>query len=201
MTIEIQVEVTGPRETTRVATTARIAERREALAAERVTVPAVSPDRLIAPGKGIGPFTLDLPVAELTSRLGAPRSRDPDVGFRAPSLGWPNGLAGFVDPADQTKLVGLEIADRSYRTDKGIGFGSSQGAVLLAYGMPPARVEMTIPNLGGARLLIYNEQGVAFAITSDESHAERGPEHAPIGAVDWITVFPPGGAARIFPLP
>ncbi len=60
---------------------------------------------------------------------------------------------------------------------------------------------MTIPNLGGVRFLIYDDQGIAFAITSDAEHARRGPAHAPIGAVDWITVFRPGGAGKIYPLP
>ncbi len=57
------------------------------------------------------------------------------------------------------------------------------------------------PAIGGVRVLIYNEQGIAFAITSDQAHADRGPNHAPIGAVDWTTVFPPGGAGKIYPLP
>jgi len=48
---------------------------------------------------------------------------------------------------------------------------------------------------------LQRPRGIAFAITSDKEHASRGPSHAPIGAVDWITVFPPGGASKIFPMP
>src|SRR3972149_2057541 len=169
--------------------------------AARVTVPAVAAEFLIAPGRGIGPFALDQSVADLTGRLGNATNRDPTPGLRAPVVFWTSGLGALVDPADGNRLVGLEIADRRYRTDKGIAFGFSQGAVLMAYGMSPARQEITMPNLGGARIMIYNDLGIAFAITSDKQHAEAGPGHAPVGAVDWITIFPPGQASRIYALP
>ncbi|HXF82284.1 MAG TPA: hypothetical protein VNN19_05985 [bacterium] len=112
----------------------------------------VAAELLIAPGRGIGALSLDLSVAELTSRIG-------------------------------------------------IRFGSSQGAVLLAYGKPPASVDVAIPDLGGMRYLIYDDLGIAFGITTDEAHARRGPTHAPVGAVDVITVFIPGQRAKIFPAP
>ncbi len=200
-TFETQVEVSAQEQTIRVALTLQSKAQRVPPPAERVTVPAVSAEFLIAPGKGIGPFALDQSVVDLTGRLGHPTSQDPTPGRRAPVVFWTNGLAGLVDTADGNRLVGLEIADRRYRTDKGIAFGSSQGAVLMAYGMSPARQEITMPNLGGARILIYNDPGIAFAITSDKQHAQAGPAHAPVGAVDWITVFPPGQAGRIYTLP
>ncbi len=201
LTIDVQADVTAQGQTGRVRLTLRGTSRHEPLASEDVTVPPISADRLIAPGKGIGPFTFDLPASEFTNRLGEPEPRPGDLGFGAPSVRWPNGLAGFIDPDDQTKIIGLNISERSYRTAKGLKFGSPEGAVLLAYGMTPVKVTMTIPNLGGVRVLIYNEQGIALAITSDAEHARRGPAHAPIGAVDWITVFPPGTAGKIYPMP
>ena len=200
-TFEAQVEVSAQGQTIRVALALQSKAQRVPLAAERVTVPAVAAEFLIAPGKGIGPFALDQSVADLTGRLGNPSNQAPTPGLRAPVVFWTNGLGGLVDPADGNRLVGLEIADRRYRTDKGIAFGFSQGAVLMAYGMSPARQEITMPNLGGARILIYNDLGIAFAITSDKQHAEAGPGHAPVGAVDWITIFPPGQASRIYALP
>ena len=200
-TFEAQVEVSAQGQTIRVALALQSKAQRVPLAAERVTVPAVAAEFLIAPGKGIGPFALDQSVADLTGRLGNPSNQAPTPGLRAPVVFWTNGLGGLVDPADGNRLVGLEIADRRYRTDKGIAFGFSQGAVLMAYGMSPARQEITMPNLGGARILIYNDLGIAFAITSDKQHAEAGPGHAPVGAVDWITIFPPGQASRIYTLP
>src|SRR3970282_2739984 len=108
-------------------------------AAERVTVPAVAAEFLIAPGKGIGPFALDQSVADLTGRLGNPSNQAPTPGLRAPVVFWTNGLGGLVDPADGNRLVGLEIADRRYRTDNGMPFGFSQGAALTADGVSPAR--------------------------------------------------------------
>jgi len=200
-TFEAQVEVSAQGQTIRVALALQSKAQRVPLAAERVTVPAVAAEFLIAPGKGIGPFALDQSVADLTGRLGNPSNQAPTPGLRAPVVFWTNGLGGLVDPADGNRLVGLEIADRRYRTDKGIAFGFSQGAVLMAYGMSPARQEITMPNLGGARIMIYNDLGIAFAITSDKQHAEAGPGHAPVGAVDWITIFPPGQASRIYALP
>ena len=198
---EAQVEVSAQGQTIRVALALQSKAQRVPLAAERVTVPAVAAEFLIAPGKGIGPFALDQSVADLTGRLGNPNNQAPTPGLRAPVVFWTNGLGGLVDPADGNRLVGLESADRRYRTDKGIAFGFSQGAVLMAYGMSPARQEITMPNLGGARILIYNDLGIAFAITSDKPHAQAGPGHAPVGAVDWITIFPPGQAGRIYALP
>jgi len=200
-TFEAQVEVSAQGQTIRVALALQSKAQRVPLAAERVTVPAVAAEFLIAPGRGIGPFALDQSVADLTGRLGNPTNRDPTPGLRAPVVFWTSGLGALVDPADGNRLVGLEIADRRYRTDKGIAFGFSQGAVLMAYGMSPARQEITMPNLGGARIMIYNDLGIAFAITSDKQHAEAGPGHAPVGAVDWITIFPPGQASRIYALP
>jgi len=200
-TFEAQVEVSAQGQTIRVALALQSKAQRVPLAAERVTVPAVAAEFLIAPGRGIGPFALDQSVADLTGRLGNPTNRDPTPGLRAPVVFWTSGLGALVDPADGNRLVGLEIADRRYRTDKGIAFGFSQGAVLMAYGMSPARQEITMPNLGGARIMIYNDLGIAFAITSDKQHAEAGPGHAPVGAVDWITIFPPGQASRIYTLP
>ncbi len=201
LVIETRVELSGQGQTVTVMLTFRSATRREPLAPERVSAAPVSAEFLIAPGKAVGTVGLDLPASELTTRLGPPQARGVDVGLRAPALTWPNGLVGYVDSADQTKLVGLEIADRRFRTDKGITFGSSEGAVLLTYGSSPARVNLTIPNLGGARVLVYNDLGIAFAITADKQHADAGPEHAPLGAVDWITIFSPGQAGRIYALP
>ncbi len=198
---EAQIEVTTQGQTLRLTLNLQITERREALPAERVSPPTVAPEFLIVPGKAIGPVTLDQAAADVSGRLGTPSSRGPTEYRRTRLLNWPGGLTGHVEEADQSKLVGLEVSDRRYRTEKGISFGSSQGAVLLAYGMSPARLDITIPNLGGARLLIYNELGIAFAMTSDKQHAESGPGRAPVGAVDWIVIFPPGEAARIYPLP
>lgn len=201
VTIDVQAEVTGEGQTAQVRIVVRIRTTHSPLPASSVSAPTVPAELLISPGRGIGDITFELALAEVNARLGASTARDTGDLYSASSVRWPNRRAGFVDPSDPNKLIGLETADRRHRTERGLGFGSSEGAVLLAHGMSPARVEMMIPNLGGAKLLIYDDQGIAYAITSDESHARAGPEHAPVGAVDWVIVFPPGNAARIFRMP
>jgi hypothetical protein len=47
---------------------------------------------------------------------------------------------------------------------------------------------------------VYNNQGIAFAITS-EIQERQTFTRIPIGLVNWLTVFPPGEGAKIFPLP
>ncbi|MGQ0550007.1 MAG: hypothetical protein ACT4PY_10125 [Armatimonadota bacterium] len=163
--------------------------------------PQVPADQLIVPGRAIGAISLDMPVSEINTRLGNPEALPEGLGFRARGLAWRNTMVGFVDPTNPGRLIGLDVSLRRHRTSRGIGFGSSEGAVLFAYGPSPIRLDMTIPQTGGVRVLIYNDLGIAFALTSDRAHAELGPEHAPIGAVDWITIFPPGGAGRIYPIP
>lgn len=201
MTIDVQADATAQGQSVRLRMTMRASNRLDLLAAESVIPPLVSPGLLIAPGKAIGAFTLEMSTADFASALSAPEELPPGSGSGTPRLRWRNGLIGHLDPADRTKVAALEVSARAYQTEKGIRFGSSEGAVLLAYGMSPVKVNVTIPNIGGARLLIYNDQGIAFAMTSDAEHAGRGPSHAPIGAVDWITIFAPGSAGKLYSMP
>jgi hypothetical protein len=180
--------------------TLRSTERREPFVG---TVPATeTPDRLISPGKGIGDMALTMTVEELAARYGG-AERAQREGFRAAGVTWldPRAPRGYVDESDPPKLLGLETADESYQTEKGMRYGSSEGAVLFAYGREPVRVEMSVSGHGGVRMLIYDDQGIAFAITSDKGHADHTGRHAPVGAVDWIIVFAPGDAGKIFQLP
>jgi hypothetical protein len=197
-TLETQGVITIAGNAVRVATVIRSTERREPLSG--VTPVSTDADLLIVPGKSIGASTLGMTVADLTARYGEP-SKSQTEGIRAAKLNWRSLPSAYVDASDNGKLLGLTISDPRFRTDRGIGFGSSEGAVLFAYGMSPSRVEFSIPGVGGVRLLIYNDLGIAFAITADQQHAQRGDSHAPVGAVDWITVFPPGTAANIYTLP
>jgi hypothetical protein len=201
MTVDVQADTTVQGQSARVRLTLRVGTRHEPIAAESVTAPQVSPDLVIMAGRGIGAFTLALSAAEFTNLLSEPEELPPGAGSSTPRVRWRNGLIGHLDPADRTKVTGLQVTERGYQTEKGLKFGSSEGAVLTAYGFTPVKVNVTLPNIGGVRLLIYNDQGIAFAITSDAEHAGRGPSHAPIGAVDWITVFPVGGAGKIYALP
>ena len=97
----------------------------------------------------------------------------------------------------------LGVADRRFRTDKGLGFGSSLGAVLFAHGTSPTRLNMKFGSGSSdtVLVLIYNAEGIAYAITAEGQPSRAARSRAPLGAVRWILVFPPGGAEKIFPLP
>ncbi|MGH2372363.1 MAG: hypothetical protein ACRDIC_02640 [bacterium] len=159
------------------------------------------PDLIVTPGQGVGPYGLTMTVEDLNRHAGASEFREFDLGFLSHSLRWRNGLVAYVAQDDNNKVVGLEISDRSYRSSKGVGVTMSQGAVMLAHGLTPVRVEMSIPGRGHYRLLVYNDQGIAFSIVSEENIRTRTITSIPVGLVAWVTVFPPGGGGRIFPLP
>ncbi len=197
--VDVQAEAPAQGQPARTRVTARSTVQQDLIAAP--AAPLVPAELLIVPGRAAGGISLDMPISEVNNRLGNPEPLPDGLGFRARGLAWRNGMIGFVDPANPGRLVGLDVSLRRHRTDRGIGFGSSEGAVLFAYGSSPTRLDMMLPRTGGVRVLIYNDLGIAFAITSDAAHADLGPEHAPIGAVDWITVFPPGSAGRIYPIP
>jgi hypothetical protein len=181
--------------------TSRAATRGEPLPADRVPTAPATPDYAIAPGRGIGPFALPTTVPDLNQRLGNSDFRELDLGFRAWSRRWSNGLVAYLDPDDNDQVAALEIADRRYRTEQGIGAGSSQGAVVLAYGPAAARVEMTIPGLGTMRILVYNDRGIAFGVASEVGVGGRDAPKSPVGIVAWVTVFAPGSAGKVFAMP
>ena len=172
----------------------------QAIAPESVTVPAVPPDRLVTAGKGIGAYTIGQPIAELESDLGAP-TVTPGAGKRPTTLVWVTGLEGYVDTIDPDHVLSLQIGDdMRFRTDKGIGCGSSRGAVLIAFGLSPA--EVRLPDSGDTHryALIYNDQGIAFTIATSGPLFVFGGGRLPANTVVSVTVFPPGGAAEFFPL-
>lgn len=181
--------------------TGKVSVRGDPLLSASVSPPLPAPDLIVTPGQGVGPFGLTMTVEELNRRVGASEFREFDLGFLSHSLRWRNGLVAYVAQDDNNKVVGLEISDRQYRSSKGVGVTMSQGAVMLAHGLTPVRVEMSIPGRGHYRLLVYNDQGIAFSIVSEENIRTRTSTSIPVGLVAWVTVFPPGGGGRIFPLP
>jgi len=195
---DIAIFITAPSGTASGSWTIRTAERTTPMAASAVPARSVDAAKLIVPGKTIGPYTMDMTIPQLTAQLGPGASTLDNAGLRVLAVRWPPGLVGFYERENQDKLVGLHIGDSTYRTEKGIGFGSTQGEVVLAYGKPSAELVLAIPRTG-VRMLIYDEMGIAFAIVSDKEHVGSG--HAPLGAVDWTDIFPPGTAAKIYPLP
>ena len=160
----------------------------------------VAPDVLIAPGKGFGTTLLEQPLDAIRAQLGTP---DPEEhpALRAKAVRWwVNDLVAFIDPADDTKLVGLMMTDRRCRTEKGIGVGSTEGAVLFAYGLDPAKVTLTVPKVGDVKVLAYDDQGIAFLIVTRRVEGATW-KIPPVGTVYASVVFPEKGAAKIFTLP
>ena len=211
-TADFHLETTAGGRTVRSSDTTRVSARLEALPPEKVAVAAVGADALIVPGTGIGQFVLDQGMSSLVDKFGSPGSGvsapdetmwGVDRGFRSAEESWRNGLVAYVDWDNRSSLFGLGVADGRFRTDKGLGFGSSEGAVLFAHGMSPARVDMKSGQgfPGVVQVLIYDEQGIAYGIAVEDKHSTVKGPRAPVGAVAWIVVFPPGSAGDIFPIP
>lgn len=170
------------------------------LGPEQIADPPVPPEHAVIPGQSIGPATLTATVEELTTRFGPSDYREAGLGYLVWSREWRTGLIAYVAD-DNTTVVGLETHDGRNRTDRGIEVGSSQGAVLLAYGMRPRRLEMTIPGHGPMRILVYDELGIAFGVVSEAALAQRVTSRIPVGLVKWMTAFSPRAGGRIYPLP
>lgn len=209
--VDLHLTIVARGQTVRVHHTAHSTGRLDALPRDQVVVTAVGPDALIAPGKAVGAVALDQRIDDLTTRLGSPLSGGyapdgtmwgADRGFRATAVGWPNGLVAYVDPQDQSALLGLGVAGRRFRTDQGLGVGSSRGAVLFAHAKPPTRVNMRFGSRSAdaVLVLIYNDEGIAYAIAAEGQPSRAAPSRAPLGTVRWVVVFPPGSAGKIFPL-
>lgn len=199
--VEVEYSITTQDRTAQMRLVSRITTQEQLLPNGSVSMPATAPEFLITGGKSIGPVALDLTAADVTAKLGQPaRTLSPERTIPGRLIWDTPPLVLYVDPSDTNKIIGVAIGDRKYRTDKGIGFGSSMGALLLAYGPAPATAQVNIPNLGGMRYLTYNDLGISFGITSDVDHARAGPGHAPVGVVDVVIIFPPGQGARVVPL-
>lgn len=165
------------------------------------TLAAPDPNLTVLPGQGIGPLTLSMTMEELNSRNGASELREFDLGYLSHSFRWHTGLVAYVSVEANNKIVGLETNDRRYRSAKGAGVAMSEGAVRLAHGLAPVRLEMSLPGLGHYRVLVYDSEGVAFAVVSEENLRARHPlTRMPVGLVAWLTVFPPGEGGKIYPL-
>ena len=116
-------------------------------------------------------------------------------------VAWRNNVVGYVD--DRSAILGLGTAEQRFRTDKGLGPGSTEGAVLSAHGMSPTRLKMasTFDFHDPVEVLIYNDQGIAYAITVEDKQSSTARPRPPLGIVRWIIIFPPGSAGKILPLP
>ncbi len=157
--------------------------------------PAISQvldDKLIVPGQRIGRWTLDMKIDDLLRVNGARNAfggipplsqlQSPDA---PPDLWvhrWLNvRFAALTIGRDSGEVVALVISSEGYKTDKGLGPGTSREAIESAYGAPTA-VTRPQPEWWTG---IYDGLGVAFVVG-------RG------NLTENVTVFRSGSARWIF---
>jgi hypothetical protein len=156
----------------------------------------IAPEKLIVPGKGIGPYSLDMTVDDLVKATGGMQAVGPPDGqttFFAPSsLNLRDGQdlwahrfdhKGFrvtTKQKDDQRIVVMNAPQSSvgYTTKEGITLGSTRDAVEAAFGKPD---HVTLPNESHAHL-IYDKLGIGVRVRNTT------------GQVDNIIVFRPGEA-------
>ncbi len=139
-------------------------------------------DKRIVPGQRIGPWTLEMTVADL-NRINGPKQA---IGIRPGELEFLPAQQDLVKPLwihrwDHVRLrvltvergdqniVGLTIFSDAYKTVEGIGIGSTREQVIAAYGQPSA---MTAPNAEQDHL-IYDRLGITFRVLRNRPPADQ----------------------------
>ncbi len=153
----------------------------------------VRDDRLIVPGVRVGKWTLSMTIDDLL-RMNGPATRmlftagnaqATDAVFDYTVLGWWDRLPLGAATYDQKTVAFLTLwvyspGSFSYKTDRGVGFGTTRSQVLKTYGGPTAETS-PLQRLGQTRL-IYDRMGIAFLCDGEN--------------VWTIDVFRPGTASR-----
>ncbi len=125
----------------------------------------VPDDTLIVPGLRIGRWTLEMTVDDLLRVNGQGGSAAPSSPAYVGGLtviAWPtNPLAVFT--RDRRRVEALSIEAGAFRTDKGIGIGSSRANVIAAYGNSMATVAIS----STTGILVYDEIGASFSVEND----------------------------------
>ena len=158
----------------------------------------VPDDKLIAPGIGIGPWTLQMTLAELATMNGVPGSsgRDGSLDTNRPESSWVrwhdvHALVARVRPDAQVDV--LEIRSEDYKTAKGIGAGVPRDVVELVYGKPTAVTLLSIPptfsGWSNTVRLIYDQMGLYFEI---------GQTRKGMTLSFSVGVFRPGAARQLW---
>lgn len=156
--------------------------------------PMLDGSSVIVPGYAMGPYSLDLSVADLYLRLGQTRVHLNALGpqFRPSVQGmfwWGLSILVLTMPSE-TAILALGYRDSNYATRQQIGVGSEEAQVTKTYGKPSAVVQIR----ARPKVLIYDTLGVAFEIAYNI--AEGG-----YGNVDSVFVFRPGQAGAIWKTP
>ncbi|HEX2714508.1 MAG TPA: hypothetical protein VHM88_20125, partial [Candidatus Acidoferrales bacterium] len=156
--------------------------------------PQLDGSSVIVPGYAIGPYSLDLSVADFLWNHGQTRVRLNALGpqFRGGVEGrfWWDLPVEVLTTAGDNAVLALGSPSSDYATRQHIGVGSEEAKVTSTYGKPSAVVLV----VGRPKVLIYDTLGVAFQIAYNLD--EGG-----YGAVNTVFVFRPGQAAVIWRTP
>ena len=125
----------------------------------------VPDDAIIMPGLRIGRWALEMTVDDLLRVNGQGSS----VALSGPAyaagftvIAWPpSPLAVFT--RDRRRIEALSIEAGAFRTEKGVGIGSSRANIIAAYGNSTATVAISPVTV----VLVYDEIGVSFAVEND----------------------------------
>lgn len=156
--------------------------------------PMLEGSSVIVPGYAMGPYSLDLSVADIYWSLGQTKVHLNTLGpqFRPSVEGrfwWGLSIEVLTMPGE-TAILALGYRDSGYSTRQNIGVGSGEAEVTKTYGKPSAVV--LIP--ARPKVLIYDTLGVAFEIAYNI-------EEGGYGNVDSVFVFRPGQAGAIWRTP
>jgi hypothetical protein len=125
----------------------------------------VPDDALIVPGLRIGKWSLDMTVDDLFRVNG-------QADFS--TLSHPSYVAGFTVVAwrtsplaaltkDRRRIEALSVVGGEFKTEKGIGVGSTRANIIGAYGNSTA----TIAFNPTTSVLVYDDVGASFGVESD----------------------------------
>ena len=124
----------------------------------------VPDDALIMPGLRIGRWTLEMSLDDLlrvNGQGGSAALSNPAYVGAFTVVSWPTSpLAAFTR---DRRIEALSIEAGAFRTDKGIGIGSSRANVIAAYGNSTATVAIS-PATG---VLVYDEIGASLSVEND----------------------------------
>ncbi len=125
----------------------------------------VPDDALIMPGLRIGRWTLEMTLDDLVrvnGQGGAVALSHPAYAGGFTVVSWPTGpLAAFTK--DRRRIEALSVEAGAFRTDKGVGIGSSRSNVVAAYGNSTATVAINPTTT----VLVYEEIGASFGVEND----------------------------------
>jgi hypothetical protein len=150
-------------------------------------------DKLIVPGQRIGKWTLAMTIDDLLRMNGPRNGRSMGLPALSHAVGtevaadlWAHrwldrGLVALTIGEKSQVVVELMMVLSEYKTDKGIGVGSSKEAMQSAYGSPTAAV---VPR-SGWRTALYDKIGFTVAL-------------GPSNTASYVTVFRPGTAKQLY---